>query len=404
MHELEAENARLRQNAQLPSSSSSPFSLTCAPLPDATPSSNPPNSRTPPVLPSAQPSSDELFHQQQREYQKLLAQLSGAREREEALAAQLRDAQVSLSRQQQPSPQYGISHWPAVSNAATAFVKTEAMDEDGRLPHQQPVPLRLSSQDARDDDSDRDDDAQAVARRKGRKEKEQLVREKGSGSVAFMVLLFSLSLLSGGQDRGNTGTAKNPSQFSFRLPTNSGSGPTFDIRMQQQIKEEDEENISAKRWATLDALDDEFDYFSRQHHVVPSSTGSSFDPSSGDVVDLDFGGLGLGLGLGLDNGFGYSGMGDAMAYPSLNTLGSPFSVASSSLPLTSPPSISTSSSRHRAVSPSTTSSSGASTVTSAFNRQVEVSVSTSPSSLSKQENGVSSYKFGLLGSCRCTLS
>jgi len=381
VQELEAENARLRHNAQQPPPSFSLFS-------------------------SIQPSSAELSQQQQpqQQYQQLLAQLDESRKREEALAAQLRDAQASLARQQQGSPhshQPLILHGPAVSQPAV--MKTEAMDEDGGLPH--PAPRRMSSQDSSDDDSDDDDDVQERGR--SRKEKGQLVlREKGSGNVAVMVLLFSLSLLSGGQHRGNTGATENPSQFSFKLPSSGSDSPTFDLRMQQpqapqqeslqqrRIKEENEHDIqgAATRWATLDSLDDEFNYFER-HHV--GSPGSFFDVSSG-ALEFGLGGLGLGLGLGPDDGlvnpeysFGMS-MGDAMAYPTLSTFGSPFSVASSSLPsVSSTSSISTPSSRPRAMSPSTTSSSGVPAATSAFNRQVEVSVSTSVSSLSRQEGSVS---------------
>jgi len=377
VQELEAENARLRQNAQQPAPSFSLFS-------------------------SIQPSSAEPSQQQQpqQQYQQLLAQLDESRKREEALAAQLRDAQASLARQQQGSPQPLILHGPLVSEPAV--MKTEAMDEDGGLPHN--APRRMSSQDSSDDDSDDDDDAQGRGR--SRKEKSQLVlREKGSGNVAVMVLLFSLSLLSGGQHRGNTGATENPSQFSFKLPSSGSDSPTFDLRMQQprpprqeslqqrRIKEQNEHDIqgAATRWATLDSLDDEFNYFGQQHHV--GSSGSFFDVSSG-ALGFGFGGLGLGLGPdgGLVNpeySLGMS-MGDAMAYPTLSTFGSPFSVASSSLPsVSSTSSISTPTSRPRAMSPSTTSSSGVPVATSAFNRQVEVSVSTSVSSLSRQEDGVS---------------
>jgi hypothetical protein len=399
---LEAENARLRQKAQ--QSSPSPFcSATSSSA--ATPSANSFNSDAPASLSSTQPSFVELHQQQQQ----LRAQLADSQKREEALAAQLRDAQASLVRQQHRSPQHHqhvTSHWPTVGEAPEpTVVKTEAMDEDERPLCQQPAPLSVPSQDSSDEDSDDEDDVLA-ARRKGRKEKEQLVvREKGSGSVAFMVLLFSLSLLSGGQNRGNTDATKNPSQFSFKLPTNSGGGaPAFDFRMQQPQqsqpeqpqRRQNEENEHAvqgatKRWTTLDALDDEFNYFDRQHHVMPSST---FDVSSSRSFDSGFGGLGLELGLGLDDGFGnagYSfGISDTMAYPTLNALGSPLSITPSALPpATSASSTSTPFSRHRAMSPSATSSSGASTVTSAFNRQVEVSVSTSPSSLSRQGDGVS---------------
>jgi len=147
--------------------------------------------------------------------------------------------------------------------------------------------------------------------------------------------------------------------------------PRHSQREQEQLKEANEHEVNevTRSWATLDALDEEFDYFDRQHDVVPSSS--------------------LGLGLGLDNAFGYSlgtDLGDAMAYPALNSFGDPFSLTSS---LPSASSASSPFSRHRAMSPSATSSSGATTATSSFNRQVEVSVSTSPSSLSKQQDGVS---------------
>lgn len=404
MQALEAENARLRQRAQPPSSSPSPFCSTASP-PTADSSANSFNSHVSPST-SVQASFVDLRRQQQQ----LLAQLAESQKREEALAAQLRDAQASLVNQHQTSPQYHqpvTSHRPTAGEAAAApdpvVVKTEAMDEDEGPLHQQPTFLHAPSQDSSDEDSDDEDDAQAAAWRKGRKEKEQLViREKGSGSVAFMVLLFSLSLLSGGQSRGNTGEAKNPSQFSFKLPTNSGSDPAFDFRMRQSQRErpqrphngENEHDVqgATKRWATLDALDDEFNYFDRQHHVAPPST---FDVSPGGALNYGFGGLGLELGLSLDDGFGNTryplgDTGDAVAYPTLNALGSPLSLTPSPLlPASSASSTSTPFSRHRAMSPSATSSSGASTVTSAFNRQVEVSVSTSPSCLSKQGDGVS---------------
>lgn len=302
------------------------------------------------------------------------------------------------------------------------------MDEDERA---SPVASKSVATDSDSDSSSSNDsdDSDVTTSRKlsvvgralrlGRKEKDQLLaREKGhgSGSVALMVLLFSLSLLSGQKGstpataagEGSNGPAgagasgKNPSQFSFSLP-GAANAPAYDFRLPQQpqqsqqaqapgTKREDGtdgehgENAheATKRWATtLDSLDDEFNYFDRQQHVVPS------DFSGMGMGGMDFGsfgglgGLGLGfddataMGLGMNMGMNMGGMGmgdgmDGLAYPALNTFGSPFSLAS-------PASLPASSQTQRAMSPSavSTTSGSVSTVTSAsgFNRQLEVSVS-----------------------------
>lgn len=318
---------------------------------------------------------------------------------------------------------------PSSSPPASVVVKEEAMDEDER-----PRQSTDSDSDSSSDSGDSDISARKLSTVRGIKggRKESVlasggVREKGHGSVALMVLLFSLSLLSGqkggnpsaaGTHRegssttGGAGTSgKNPSQFSFALPANSAA-PAYDFRLQQQQSQQQQQQqqvrkhedgstelidhsdplAATKRWATstLDSLDDEFNYFDRQHHIVPSS-GLPLDLAAG--AGLDFGGFGgLGLGLGFDDAAVNMGMGMGMgmnmggqdlmslAYPSLNAFGSPFSLASSSsLPAPTQSSSPYHSNIQRAVSPSATSSSGVSTITSslssAFNRQLEVSVS-----------------------------
>lgn len=298
------------------------------------------------------------------------------------------------------------------------------MDEDERP---SPVVSVATDSDSDSSSSSDSDDSDITNSRKNsavralrivRKEKDQpLVREKGhgSGSVALMVLLFSLSLLSG--QKGNTpatagegsnghagagASGKNPSQFSFSLP-GASSAPAYDFRFPQQpqqsqqaqapgTKREDgtdgehgeNSHEATKRWATtLDSLDDEFNYFDRQQHVVPS------DLSGMGMGGMDFGsfgglgGLGLGfddpaaaMGLGMNMGMNMGGMGmgdgmDGLAYPALNSFGSPFSLASSASLPPAP------SHTQRAMSPSALSTTSASTITSSsgFNRQLEVSVS-----------------------------
>ena len=182
--------------------------------------------------------------------------------------------------QHQPSSFYQLSsnayQFPAASRLLDSEVKMEVEDES-----------RPTGEDS-DDESDTSDLS-------SKKDAKQLVvREKGSGSVAFMVLLFSLSLLSGKGGEGAAAGAKNAdaTAFSFNLNNNlvhPASQSAFDLArlqataLQQQQQSQESDNArraagsSSTGWtSSLDALDDDFNYFDRQHaHVLPSDDASS---------------------------------------------------------------------------------------------------------------------------------
>lgn len=183
------------------------------------------------------------------------------------------------------------------------------------------------------------------------------------------MLLFSLSLLSGqgrtGSDTVTDAKKSAASTFAFNLSNQAPTTPSsFDLprlaQQQQQPAQPEQgqghgkdslgESIgSGRRWATLDGLDEEFDYFERPISSISSAsasstfaplafdagldaldTGQPFEYSAYAMSNMPMIGLGT-AGMNLNMGMGI-GMGDTMMeYPtslSMNSPASPFSLTS----------------------------------------------------------------------------